>query len=136
MNKLLFINGLGSNYKGDNLYEFIFGDIEDVWGEEWDSTPAASKPLPPQLNNVEKVGVLKTFDVELELIQNSDYFSMIDAIDGVISLGWETIESDLVPSHKPRLVFQFGEPEESVKGKLYERDIILEFDKKVKYEHN
>jgi hypothetical protein len=136
MNKLLFINGLGSNYKGDNLYEFIFGDTNDVWGEEWDTTPAASKPLPPQLDNVEKVGILKTSNVELELVQNSDYFSMEDAIDGVICLGWENNNFELVPNHKPRLVFHFGEPEEDVKGKLYERDIILEFDKKVKYEHN
>ena len=26
MNHLIYVNGLGPNYKGDNLYEFIFTD--------------------------------------------------------------------------------------------------------------
>ena len=60
--------------------------------------------------------------------------SMIDAIDDVVALGWEnesdTINFDLVK----RLVFRFGETEESVKNKLYERDIVLEFEKKFSYE--
>jgi hypothetical protein len=34
-----------------------------------------------------------------------------------------------------RLVFKFGETETSVKDKLYERDIVLEFEKKVVYEN-
>jgi hypothetical protein len=33
------------------------------------------------------------------------------------------------------LVFKFGETEQEVKDKLYERDIVLEFDKKVVYEN-
>jgi hypothetical protein len=33
-----------------------------------------------------------------------------------------------------RLVFRFGENESVIKDKLYERDLILEFDKKVVYE--
>ena len=34
-----------------------------------------------------------------------------------------------------RLVFRFGETEKEVKDKLYERDIVLEFEKKVVYEN-
>jgi len=36
---------------------------------------------------------------------------------------------------KKRLVFRFGETEQSVKNKLYERDIVLEFEKKIVYEN-
>ena len=38
MSCLIFVNGLGPNYKGDNIYEFIFSDtdLEDVWGEFWE----------------------------------------------------------------------------------------------------
>ena len=58
------------------------------------------------------------------------YFFMLR----VVALGWEnesdTINFDLVK----RLVFRFGETEESVKNKLYERDIVLEFEKKFSYE--
>jgi hypothetical protein len=31
--------------------------------------------------------------------------------------------------------FKFGQTEEEVKNKLYERDIVLEFEKKVVYEN-
>ena len=34
MNKLIYINGIGPNYKGDNLYEFIFSDILEVWSDK------------------------------------------------------------------------------------------------------
>ena len=33
-----------------------------------------------------------------------------------------------------RLVFRFGDTEENVKNKLYERDKVLEFEKKLSYE--
>ena len=29
MNHLIYINGLGPNYKGDNIYEFIFSSTEN-----------------------------------------------------------------------------------------------------------
>ena len=55
---------------------------------------------------------------------------MIDAIDDVVALAWESEESN----GKKRLVFRFGEGEQEIKDKLYERDLILEFEKKVVYE--
>jgi hypothetical protein len=59
---------------------------------------------------------------------------MIDAIDDVVALGWEN-ESELINFDLvKRLVFRFGETEENVKNKLYERDIVLEFEKKFSYE--
>ena len=128
MNKLIFVNGLGPNYKGDNIYEFIFSDTTDVWGELWDSKPCSSYPQPPQLKYISKVGVLKNTDIKLELVQNSDYFSMADAMDNIIALAWETDDRE------GRLVFRFGQTEEEIKDKLYEKDLILEFDKKVVYE--
>jgi L,D-peptidoglycan transpeptidase YkuD (ErfK/YbiS/YcfS/YnhG family) len=60
---------------------------------------------------------------------------MIDALDGVIALGWEE-ENDLIDFNQmKRLVFKFGESEKDIKDKLYERDIVLEFEKKVVYEN-
>jgi len=86
---LVFINELGPNFRGDNIYEFIFSDVDDVYGEEWESETANGKPTPPHVEFIKKVGVLKNSDIELELIQNSDFFGMYDAVDGVIALGWE-----------------------------------------------
>ena len=34
--KLVYVNELGPNYRGDNVYEFIFSDLDNVWGEGWD----------------------------------------------------------------------------------------------------
>ena len=131
MSKLIYVNGLGSDYKGQNLYEFIFSDDLNVWGDDWDSKPSNGYPSPPDLHYIKKVGVLRNTDVKLELIQNSDFFCMIDAMDDVVALAWESEEEQ----GQKRLVFRFGEEEQKIKDKLYERDLILEFEKKVVYEN-
>lgn len=136
MSRLIYVNGLGPNYKGDNIYEFIFSDddLGNIWGDNWESKPAHGNPNPPELIHIHKVGVLKNTKVEFELVQNSDFFSIIDAMDDVIALAWETDEYN---DNEKRLVFRFGEEEKTIKEKLYERDLILEFDKekRVVYEN-
>ena len=135
MNKLIYINGMGPNYKGDNIYEFIFSDTLEVWGDNWELKPANGYTTPPDVEHIKKVGVLTKGDFSLELVQDSDLFSMLDSMDGVISLGWEKENNDIDFSIIKRLVFKFGETEQVVKDKLYERDIVLEFEKKVVYEN-
>jgi hypothetical protein len=134
MNKLIYINGLGPNYKGDNIYEFIFSETLEVFGENWESKPANGYPAPPDLEYIKKVGTLVNENIEFDLVQNSDVFSVIDSMDGVLSLGWEKVTDEIDFSLVKRLVFQFGESEESVKNKLYERDIVLQFEKELSYE--
>jgi hypothetical protein len=131
MSYLIYVNGLGPNYKGDNIYEFIFSDSLDVWGESWEKKPSSSYPSPPEIKYIKKVGVLKNTDIKLELIQNSDFFCMSDAMDDIIALAWEDDEY----KNTKRLVFRFGEEESEIKNKLYENDLILEFEKKVVYEN-
>jgi hypothetical protein len=135
MNYLIYINALGPNYKGDNIYEFIFSDDTDVWGENWESKPANGYPSPPDVEYTKKVGVLQNNKIKIDLIQESDIFSIIDSMDGVICLGWEKENNDTDFSIVKRLVFHFGETEQNVKDKLYARDIILEFEKKTIYEN-
>lgn len=135
MNYLIYINGMGPNYKGENIYEFIFGEsIDDVWGENWEARPANGYPSPPDVEHISKVGTLVTGNITLELVQNSDVFSVQDSIDGVLALGWEK-EEEIDFSLIKRLVFKYGEQEQDVKDKLYGRDLVLQFDKKVVYEH-
>jgi hypothetical protein len=131
MSKLIYVNGLGSDYKGQNLYEFIFSDDLNVWGDDWDSKPSNGYPSPPDLHYIKKVGVLRNTNLKLELIQDSDFFCMIDAMDDVVALAWESEEFE----GQKRLVFRFGQTEQEIKDKLYERDLILEFEKKVVYEN-
>jgi hypothetical protein len=108
----------------------LYFQIKDVWGENWDSKPSNGYPQPPELKYVKKVGVLKNTDVKLELIQNSDYFSMIDAVDGVVALAWEKDDTE-----SERMVFRFGQTEEEINDILYSRDLILSIDKKEVYEN-
>ena len=136
MSYLIYVNELGPNYKGDNIYEFIFSDsIEDVWGESWESKPSNGYPLPPDIEHIKNVGVLKNDQITMSVIQNSDYFSMIDSMDDIIALCWENESEDVDFTRQKRLVFKFGETEQSVKDKLYERDIVLVFEKTIEYEH-
>ena len=128
--KLVYVNELGPNYKGDNIYEFIFSDLDDVWGEEWDAEPASGKPLPPNIEYIKKVGILRTSDIELVLVQNSDYFSVYDATDGVVSLSWEDANSVAIVDMKyKRLVFQYGESVQSVEDKKKIRTIHANSDR-------
>ena len=134
MNYLIYINGLGPNYKGDNIYEFIFSNTLEVFGENWESKPANGYPSPPDIEYIKKVGTLINENIQFDLVQESDVFSIIDSMDTVIALGWEKENDEKDFSLIKRLVFNFGESEESVKNKLYERDIVLEFEKDVVYE--
>jgi len=129
MNRLVFVNELGPNFRGDNLYEFIFSDNEDVSGEDWESSPAGGNPQPPHIDYITKVGVLKNDKIKLNVVQNSDFFSFYDAVDKVIALSWEDIENEYYNEDDTRLVFHYGDSEEDVMTKLYERDIILTFEK-------
>jgi hypothetical protein len=134
MSYLIYVNKLGQNYKGENLYEFIFSDsLENMWGESWESKPANGYPSPPNIEFITKVGVLKN-TLDLEVLQNSDIFSMIDGMDDVIALAWEKESENVNFDMKKRLVFRFGENIEIIKNKLYERDLVLEFERKVQYE--
>jgi hypothetical protein len=73
-------------------------------------------------------------EISFELIQDSDVFSVLDSMDGVIALGWEKETDNVDFSLVKRLVFNFGDTEEDIKNKLYERDIVLQFEKEVVYE--
>jgi len=131
MSFLIYVNGLGPNYRGDNMYEFIFSDELDVWGDNWDAKPASGYPEPPHIQYIKKVGTLKNTSLQFDLIQSSDYMGVVDAMEEIIALAWETDETC---ENQTRLVFRFGEDEKKVKDKLYERDLILEFEKEVVYE--
>jgi len=66
----------------------------------------------------------------LELVQNSDFFSVYDAVEDVIALGWEKSDSEhVIDDNYTRLVFRFGDSVKSVEDKLYERDIVLSYEK-------
>jgi hypothetical protein len=121
---LIYVNEIGSDYKGQKQYEFIFSDSSEIDIDEWFVIPASAtaKTKSPDIEYVKLVGLLKNTDLDLELIQNSDYFGVIDAVDGVIALAWEKFDIEVEVS---RLTFKFGESMENVTKKLKQRSYIL-----------
>lgn len=130
--KLVYINEIGSDWTGKNIYEFLFSesDLEDVDGDDWDAYPASGMPDAPGSNFVHRVGRLTT-ELKFDLIQKSDTFAVFDAVDGVIGLAWENLSGyDEYP--EKRLYFKFGEEIGSVEDKLYEKDHILDYNTSIK----
>jgi len=124
--KLVYINEVGEDWTGNNIYEFLFADeIENIDGDDWDALPASGRPAPPSSDFIVKVGKL-TSELKFDLVQKSDTFAVWDAVDGVVALGWEDIsEYDEYPD--TRLYFDFGIDIKEVEDKLYEKDVILEY---------
>lgn len=128
--RLIYVNEIGSDYKGQKQYEFIFSVAEDIVMDTWFDIPASSaiEPTTPDVEYITQVGLLKDLDVRFELIQNSDYFGVVDAADGIVALAWETsnyIEDDN-ESDQERLFFRFGDKLETVNKKLKSRGYELE----------
>lgn len=123
--RLIFVNEIGTDYKGQKQYEFIFSESIEIDMDEWFDVPASStsSSKSPNVEYIDQVGLLKDTDIVFELIQNSDYFGVIDAVDGIIAMAWEKSNFDL---EEDRLFFRFGETYENVSKKLKERGISLE----------
>jgi hypothetical protein len=122
--KLIYVNEIGVDYKGQKQYEFVFSESIELDMDSWFTIPASSttESLSPDIEYINAVGLLKDTDLQLELIQNSDYFGVIDAVDGVISLAWEKFDNE---SENDRLYFRFGETFESVSRKLKQRNYFI-----------
>ena len=122
--QLIYVNEIGSDYKGQKQYEFIFSETFEIDMGDWFQIPASAtqRSKSPDVEYVNLVGLLKNTDLKLELVQDSDYFGVIDAVDGVISLAWEKFDFE---NTEERLTFEFGEPIENVTKKLKSRGFIL-----------
>ncbi len=120
---LIYVNEIGQDYKGQKQYEFIFSEKFDIDMDVWLVVPstAISESKSPDIEYVDVVGLLKDTNLDLELVQDSDYFGVIDAVDGVIALAWEKFDYDKTE----RLTFKFGESIESVTKKLKQLGFIL-----------
>ena len=125
---LIYVNRVGKDYKGNVLYEFIFSDtLENVDGESWDKVPASGRPEPPHEKFIKRVGRLES-ELILDVIQDSSVFAVWDAVDGIIALAYENIDDyDSYP--EKRVCFHFGNTLAEVENKLYEKDLILSYDK-------
>jgi hypothetical protein len=126
---LIYINRIGTTFKGEHIFEFLFSNsVEWEWDESWyeSSVMADTRELSPNESIVKLVGTLKTDEFNLELVQEDGVRNIYNAVEGIIALGWEKLEDeDEIP--EKRRVFNFGDTKESVDEQLYEYDLALKY---------
>jgi len=124
--KLIYINKIGYNSKGEGLYEFIFSNDPtniDVEGWCWDLSPACDNALPPTKDYVDAIINLKT--------SSFDLFCLHEAVDREYMHGYHTIHALAYEIEKqdnddlPLLVFHYGMSLSKIKDMLTSRKIIL-----------
>jgi len=125
--RLIYVNEIGADYKGQKQYEFIFSTSTEIDMDEWFVIPASasSRPKSPEIEYIDLVGLLKNTDLDMELVQNSDYFGVIDAVDGVVALAWQKFDISI---DEQRLTFKFGESIDSVNKKLKNKGFALQIE--------
>jgi hypothetical protein len=126
---LIYINRIGSTFKGENIFEFLFSDSTDwEWDESWyeSSVMTDTRELAPDESIIKLVGTLKSGELDLELVQEDGVRDIYNAVEGIIALGWEKLsEEEEIPDK--RRVFKFGDTKESVDDQLYEYDLALKY---------
>ena len=126
---LIYINRIGTTFKGEHIFEFLFSNSVDwEWDESWyeSSVMTDTRELSPNESIIKVVGTLKTNEFDLELVQEDGGRDIYNAVEGIIALGWEKLEEEEeIPER--RRVFNFGDTKESVDEQLYEYDLTLKY---------
>ena len=126
---LIYINRIGTTFKGEHIFEFLFSNSVDwEWDDSWyeSSVMTETRELAPDETIVKIVGTLKTDLFDMELVQEDGVRDIYNAVEGIIALGWEKLEEDEEIPEKRR-VFNFGDTKESVDEQLYEYDLVLSY---------
>ena len=126
---LIYINRIGTTFKGEHIFEFLFSNsVEWEWDETWyeSSVMTDTRELSPNESIIKVVGTLRTDGFNLELVQEDGVRDIYNAVEGIIALGWEKLEDEEEIPEKRR-VFNFGDTKESVDEQLYEYDLSLKY---------
>jgi len=140
--KLIYVQKVGHNTKGDGLYEFIFSTDPtniDMQGWCWDMSPACDHASPPTENYINLTVPLKT--------QTFDLFCLHESVEREYMHGYYTIHALAYEIEKevdtqngfneyenlfdkdmddvPLLVFHYGMSLEQIKEMFYSRKILF-----------
>lgn len=114
-----FIDFLGKNSDGKYIYRFDFtSDIDVLWGEYFNVTPAAIIPnLQPDKNTLSRSGKVM-FPQEMIIAKKNYCFSMQDCIDGIIPLIFTELDNETMFYNEKPFFIRFGESFNDVEQKL------------------
>lgn len=127
---LAFVKKIGNTLDGQYIYEFMFTTVPDVvWGDNFNIIPAGIIPnLMPEKNCLSSKGRVIT-SIDFKLACESTCFSMMDSIDGIISLCFTEPSTDIDDLH-----FNFGENINAVLEKLKLHNLSLEEKESIKFD--
>jgi hypothetical protein len=100
--KLIYVNKIGYNAKGEGLFEFIFSfdpSNIDIEGWCWDMSPACDNAMPPTEEFINSIYNLKT--------STFDLFCLHEAVDREYMHGYHTIHA---------LAYEIPPPEDDTNG--------------------
>ena len=121
-----FVRYVGTEGQGLNIYELIFTKFKDeFWGVNFEFMPSGiCNGVEPDSKYIQKVVTIKT-PINLDLIQESGCFSMQDALDGIVSIAWQSLTGLDAYPEDGRLYFMFGESYDTVESKLAIKHILI-----------
>lgn len=141
--KLIYVNKIGYNAKGEGLYEFIFSldptniDI-DAWC--WDLSPAVDNALPPTEKYTDLIVNLKTSAFDLKCLHEAVDRPYMHGYHTIHALAYEDEEAEFnndsgksdyekmfeeSDDDAPLLVFHYGTTLAKIKDLLSARKMIL-----------
>lgn len=133
---MLYVNFLGNDLDGRNIYQFLFGTDEQAdvfWVEDFDVKPAGVvRDFYVDDSQYEEVRELKVYKIKLDLAQENTCFSMQDCRDNCVALAYENLDNldndpDFEYPEDGRLVFHFGMTMLDVEMVLAKRNLQMSF---------
>lgn len=134
--KLLYVNFMGNDLDGRNIYQFLFGTDEQAdvfWVEDFDVKPAGIvRNFFVDDSQYDDVRILKVYKIKLDLAQENTCFSMQDCRDNCVALAYENLDNldndpDFEYPEDGRLVFHFGMTMLDVEMVLAKRNLQMSF---------
>jgi len=138
--KLIYVLKIGTNSKGEGLYEFLFSkNFEEIdykdWG--WDTSPASSNAEPPDEEFIDKTLFLKTERFELKCLHELNDRCYLDGYYNIHAIAYEIYDPDeremesdfdMIYDDLPILTFHYGMDQQDVEDQLFQRDVVLKKD--------
>ena len=121
-----FVDFIGKTIDGKYIYRFDFTtDIDTIWGEYFNVTPAAIIPdLQADKNALSRTAKVN-FPREMIIAKKNYCFSMQDCIDGIIPLIFSEIDEETLEYNESPFFIRFGETFEYVENLI--KAVGLEF---------
>lgn len=124
---LVYVNRLGIENDGDNIYQLFFSsNPDDVFGEGWNEIPACNVRrdiITIKKDMYDAIAEIKT-DIVLDFAQDCCCFSMQDAKDDIVALAYENLDG-LEEYPDPRIVLHFGDNLEEIQDLFSKRFLTL-----------